>query len=128
MMIANGVWWIFLDFIDAFVIATIAHSLQYMAIVLISHSSDRVRQEGNSHGPLYHAGVFYLKCLVLGYALFYCWPYAMVMLGAGLAESMLLVIATINIHHFIVDRYIWRAPKPAGKPAAAASNLAKVSA
>jgi hypothetical protein len=45
----------------------------------------------------------------LGYALFYCWPYAFRMVGFGQAESMLLVIATINVHHFIVDRYIWRA-------------------
>lgn len=129
MMIANGIWWIFLDFIDAFVIATIAHSLQYMAIVLIAHTKDRTKQDGNSHGPLYHASLFYFKCLVLGYALFYCWPYALVLAGAGLAESMLLVIATINIHHFIVDRYIWRAPKPSTTNVAAnaKATLAKAS-
>ena len=28
--------------------------------------------------------------------------------GAGLAESMMMVVAAINVHHFIVDRYIWK--------------------
>ena len=45
---------------------------------------------------------------MLGYGLFYCWPYAFVLTGFGLAESVLLVTATINIHHFVVDAYIWR--------------------
>ena len=31
--------------------------------------------------------------------------------GFGLGESMLLVVAVINIHHFIVDRYIWQLRK-----------------
>ena len=30
------------------------------------------------------------------------------MAGFGMAESMLLVVATINIHHFIVDAFIWK--------------------
>ena len=59
-------------------------------------------------GPLYHAGRFYLLSLALGYGLFYCWPYAFVLTGFGLAESVLLVAAAINIHHFIVDAHIWR--------------------
>ena len=47
-------------------------------------------------------------CVVLAYALFNCLPQAYVLAGFGLAESMLLVTAAINIHHFIVDAYIWR--------------------
>ena len=49
--------------------------------------------------------------LLLGYGLFYCWPHAYVLAGFGLAESMLLVVAIINIHHFVVDAYIWRLRK-----------------
>lgn len=30
----------------------------------------------------------------------------------GLAESMLMVTAIVNIHHFIVDRFIWRLRRP----------------
>ena len=112
MIAANGAWWIFLDFVNAFIIATIAHGLQYMAIVLIYHVREKSKQPGNERSVAFLAGTFYLKCLALGYALFYCWPYVFVLAGAGLAESMLMVIATVNLHHFIVDRYIWRLRKP----------------
>jgi hypothetical protein len=44
----------------------------------------------------------------LAWALFSVWPYAYVLLGFGLAESVLLTVATINVHRFIVDAYIWR--------------------
>jgi len=62
----------------------------------------------NTRSARYHAVWFYGASVALGYALFYCWPYAYVLAGFGAAESMLLVAAVINIHHFIVDRYIWR--------------------
>ena len=116
MMISNGLWWIALDYLDAFVLATIAHGLQYLAIVIIYHIREQVRSPGNRHGWLYHTLSFYGKCVLLGYGLFYCWPYAYVWAGAGLAESMLLVTATINIHHFVVDRYIWRLRSPSNAP------------
>lgn len=108
LMVSNGLWWTALDALGAFVLATIAHGLQYLAIVLVYHVRDRVREPGNRHGWLFHAATFYGTCLGLGYALFYCWPWAFVWAGAGLAESMLMVVATINVHHFVVDRYIWR--------------------
>ena len=43
-----------------------------------------------------------------GYALFYCLPHGYALAGFGLGESMLLVTAAINVHHFIVDGFIWR--------------------
>ncbi len=49
--------------------------------------------------------------MTLGYLLFQCWPYFYVWAGFGLAESMLLGIAVINIHHFVVDAYIWKLRK-----------------
>lgn len=108
LLVANGVWWVVLDYVDAFVWATIFHGIQYLAIAAIFHVKDRTSEPGNGHGAAYHAAWFYGASLALGYALFYCWPYAYVLAGFGQAESMLLVIAVINIHHFIVDRYIWR--------------------
>jgi hypothetical protein len=113
MMVANALWWTALDFLNAFVLATIAHGLQYLAIVLVFHVQARLRDPANTHTWTYHAAKYYGICLLLGYALFYSWPYAFVWAGAGLAESMLLVTAMINVHHFIVDRYIWRAPTAA---------------
>jgi hypothetical protein len=108
LLLANGIWWVVLDYVDAFVWATIFHGVQYLAITAIFHVKDRCAEPANMHGPTYHALWFYGVSVALGYALFYCWPYAYVLAGFGVAESMLLVIAVINIHHFIVDRYIWR--------------------
>jgi hypothetical protein len=108
LLIANGVWWVVLDYLNAFVWATIFHGIQYLAIAAIFHVKDRTAEDGNRHGSAYHAAWFYGASLALGYALFYCWPYAFQLAGFGQAESMLLVIAVINVHHFIVDRYIWR--------------------
>lgn len=130
LMFSNGLWWTGLDYLDAFVIATVAHGLQYLAIMLVYHVSEKLREPGNTRGWLYHAARFYAICLVLGYGLFYCWPYAFVWAGAGLAESMLLVTATVNIHHFVVDAFIWRlrsavnSPTRVGRPSAGAEPIA----
>lgn len=111
IVLTNGVWWIALDYLDAFVWATVFHGLQYLAIVIIFHVKDQLRRPENRRGALFHACWFYGISLLLGYGLFYCWPQFYVLLGFGLVESMLLVIAVINIHHFIVDAYIWRLRK-----------------
>lgn len=116
MMFANGLWWTVLDFMDAFIMATVAHGLQYLAIVLVYHVKDRQKSTVSSGGWFMHAAKFYGACLLLGYGLFYCWPHAYMWAGAGAAESLLLVTAVVNIHHFIVDRYIWRAPSPVKQP------------
>ena len=94
-------------------IATIAHGAQYLAIVIVYHVREQLRETDNHRGWLFHALSFYGRSVLLGYGLFYCWPYAYVWAGAGLVESMLLVTAAINIHHFVVDRYIWRLRTPA---------------
>jgi hypothetical protein len=110
ILLSNGVWWVVLDYLDAFVWATIFHGLQYLAIATIFYVRDQneLTAPGRVRRPLVHAAWFYAVSALLGYGLFYCWPYAFRLVGFGQAESMLLVIATINIHHFIVDRYIWR--------------------
>ena len=107
-VLANGIWWVVLDYLSAFFWATIFHGLQYLAIATIFHVKDQSDLPNNERGALYHTTHFYLLSLVLGYGLFYCWPYAFVLVGFGLAESVLLVAAAINIHHFIVDAYIWK--------------------
>jgi hypothetical protein len=128
MMFANGLWWTMLDFMDAFLLATVAHGLQYLAIVLVYHVKDRQKSAAKEVGWFRNAAKFYCACLILGYGLFYCWPHAYMWVGAGAAESLLLVIAVINIHHFIVDRYIWRAPTPAQAPLRSAATREQLSA
>jgi hypothetical protein len=103
VVITNGIWWIVLPVMHAFVWATVFHGVQYLTIVLVFHRKDH--PEGNALRSIIG---FYAACLALGYALFELWPYAYVLLGYTLADSMLLCMAVINLHHFVVDRGIWR--------------------
>lgn len=107
-ILANGVWWIGFPRLEAFAWATIFHGVQYLALVVVFHAKERTALPDNTRSPLFHAAAFYGVSLVLAYALFQVWPYMTWELGFGWAESMILVVATINVHHFIVDAYIWR--------------------
>jgi hypothetical protein len=107
-MVANGAWWTGLQYLQSFFWVATFHGIQYMAIVTIFHVRERMSLPGNTKGWLYHAATFYLACVALAYFLFSAWPYAFVAAGFGMVESSLLVVAVINIHHFVVDAYIWR--------------------
>jgi hypothetical protein len=103
LMVANASWWLVLARYDAFGWAAVFHGLQYLAIVLVFH----VRERPGS--PAWRSGLaFYAGCVALGYAMFSCWPGAFHLAGLGLAQSVLMVTAVVNIHHFVVDAYIWR--------------------
>jgi hypothetical protein len=108
IMVTNGIWWITLSYMEAFVWATIFHGLQYLSVAIIFHVREQLQTPGNTTPWWGHALRFYLASLALGFALFQVWPYGYVLLGFTLAQSVLLVAAVINIHHFIVDAYIWR--------------------
>lgn len=107
-VVSNGVWWFVLSSLDAFVWATVFHGLQYLALVVIFHVRERSADPQNHRGPLYNGLWFYGASLLLGYGLFQCLPLGYTFAGLGLVESTLLVAATVNVHHFIVDAYIWR--------------------
>ena len=111
VLITNGLWFVTFNYLQAFTLATIFHGVQYLAIVLIFHVRDRKQRPENRHGTFYHVAWFYGLSLMLGYGLFHCLPWAYRLAGFGVVESMLLVAAAINLHHFIVDGYIWRLGK-----------------
>jgi hypothetical protein len=108
MLITNGFWWFVFPPMQAFVWATIFHGIQYLTIVIIFHVKDQMNQPGNRRGTLYHVLSFYGASLLLGYGLFDLLPELFVFSGFAAVESMMLVVAAINIHHFIVDAFIWR--------------------
>lgn len=110
-VVTNAAWWVIFDYQSAFIWATVFHGLQYLSIMLIFHVRDQQRKGTSRIGPVYQGILFYASCVTLGYLLFQCWPYFFVWAGFGIAESMLLVVAVINIHHFIVDGYIWKIRK-----------------
>ena len=105
---SNGLWWITLNYLHAFYLATVFHGLQYLAVVAIFYVKEQESREAIPRGWLSHLAGFYGACLALAYLLFQTLPFAFVALGFGLAESLLLVTAVINLHHFVVDAYIWR--------------------
>ncbi|MBC8290075.1 MAG: hypothetical protein H8E37_07135 [Planctomycetes bacterium] len=111
IIIANAAWFILFDIINAFVWATVFHGIQYLSIVIIFHVKDQLKQSENQHGVGYHVLAFYGKTLLLAYGLFQLVPRAFVFAGFGGVESTLLAFAAINVHHFVVDAYIWRLKK-----------------
>ena len=111
IVLSNAVWWFVLNPLNAFLMATVFHGIQYLAIVIVFHVRDQTAREDNQHSALWHCLTFYGMCFVLGYALFHVAPQAFVLVGFGAVESFLLVGAAINIHHFIVDGYIWKLRK-----------------
>jgi hypothetical protein len=107
-VVTNGAWFVVFSHYDAYIWATVFHGIQYLSIVTVFHIKDQMARPENKRGPVYHAFAFYAISLLLGYGLFNCWPQAYMLFGFGPAESVLLVIAVVNIHHFIVDAYIWK--------------------
>jgi len=110
-VVSNTVWFFVLQPMQAMVWATVFHGLQYLAIVLVFHVRDRKVGTSSRGGALREGVRFYAISLGLAYALFLVLPRAYVALGYGPVESVLVVVAAINIHHFIVDAYIWRLRK-----------------
>ncbi len=111
MLVTNGVWWFTFEPAQAFIWATIFHGVQYLAIVIIFHVKDQMKLPTNRHGAIYHIAWFYGMSLALGFVLFDWFPRAYIYVGFGAATSVMLTVAMINIHHFIVDAFIWRLKK-----------------
>jgi hypothetical protein len=116
LQITNGIWWLTVDYLSAFWWSAIFHSIQYMIIVVVQHSKERMAKPnpalGALHRPAFHMAAFYAASFVLAGFLFFLVPMAYVPLGFTLAQSVLMMTVIINLHHFIVDGFIWRT-KPA---------------
>ena len=108
LLLSNGLWWTLFPYMSAIVWITVFHGVQYLAIVIIFHLRDHPPQGGGRAAWLWPSVKFYAACLGLAYALFELWPWGFSLLGFSYGESVLVCVAAINIHHFIVDRGIWR--------------------
>lgn len=110
-LVTNAIWFFVLDPLHAFLWATVFHGIQYLAIVIIFDVGDQRTRLGNGHGWVRRASWFYALCLGFGCVLFLALPRAYAVMGFDYEDSRLVSIAVINIHHFIVDAYIWRLGK-----------------
>ena len=112
LQISNGVWWLGSDFLNAWFWTAVLHSLQYLVVVTVRHVDERTAASGvrNSlRATLFHGTAFYGFSLVVGFVLFFVAPSAFVMLGLGTGvEAYAMMTLVINLHHFIVDGFIWR--------------------
>jgi len=104
----NAVWFFVLDPMQAFIWATVFHGIQYLGIVIVFDVKDQMASPGKSRSRWFLALWFYGICLGLGYALFILVPKTYALMGFDYYDGNLVAIAVINIHHFIVDAYIWR--------------------
>jgi hypothetical protein len=100
-LLANAAWWTVLPG-GNFAWATIFHGVQYLAITLVFHARE------NPARPLASTAAFYATCLAGSSVLFHAFPRGMEALGFASVGSVVVVTAMVNVHHFIVDAYIWR--------------------
>ena len=111
LLFVNGIWWVTVSYGVAWIWATIFHSIQYIVIVVIFHVNDQLKQPNNERGALFHSVWFYGLSMLLGYFLFQIWPHLYMPFGFDMEAAVLMTVATVNLHHFIVDGYIWRSAK-----------------
>lgn len=122
LLAANGIWWLTLGYTDAWFWATIFHSAQYLGILLYVHSQEHGgsvagrSQAVGFQAVWFQAAAFYATSLLLGVLLFILCPIFFHLGGFDGARSAMMVAAAVNIHHFVVDAYIWRSSRAKTSP------------
>lgn len=112
LQITNGIWWICTDYLDGWWWTAMFHSIQYLIVVVAHHVKDqmvRADVRGRLHSPLVYGGAFYGVSFVIAVVLFFVVPLGYVGLGFDGGQSFAIMVMVINLHHFIVDGFIWRA-------------------
>lgn len=113
LQVSNGIWWLIADYPSAFWWATAFHSIQYLIIVVATHVDEQMATDnvalGRWHRPWFHGAWFYgLSFVVAGFIFFALPMVAYVPFGFAASESILMMVVIINLHHFIVDSFIWK--------------------
>jgi hypothetical protein len=117
LQVSNGIWWLTTDYLSAFWWTTAFHSVQYLIIVVSQHVKEQMARDnsklGRLHTPLFHGAWFYGLSFVLAGFLFFAVPVVVYPpLGFDTAQSILMMTVIINLHHFIVDGFIWKNKPP----------------
>jgi hypothetical protein len=127
LQVSNGVWWLGSDFLNAWFWTAVLHSIQYLLVVTVRHVDERVppQAEGSRFtAVLWHGTAFYGTSLIVGYLLFFVAPSFYVLFGFDGLEAYAMMTVMINLHHFIVDGFIWRTVRRAPAHVSSAAGLA----
>jgi len=119
LQITNGIWWLGTDYLNGWWWAAMFHSLQYLIIVVVQHVKEqmaRTDKSGPLHRPLVYGGGFYGISFVLAIFLFFVVPLIYVPFGFTATQSFIMMTVVINLHHFVVDGFIWRTRPAGGQP------------
>ena len=116
LVLTNGLWLVGFSIFEGAVWATVAHSIQYLVVVSYAHAQDTRHLSSTPTRPGVHMGSFYLFSVLSGVLLFVGLPALVEGSGGWLgqrwstAHCVTMTVVAINLHHFIVDAYIWRGP------------------
>ena len=109
LQITNGIWWLGTSYLDAWWWTAMFHSLQYLIIAVSQYVKDQTNRVGvKKRPPLVHAGAFYGMSFSVAVLLFFIVPLIYVPLGFGATQAFVMMTIVINLHHFIVDGFVWR--------------------
>ena len=117
LQVTNGLWWLGTTYLNAWWWTAMFHSIQYLIVVVERHVADqmaRTDRKGPLHRPVVYAAGFYGVAFVISVVIFFVVPLGYIPLGFNATESFVMMTMVINLHHFIVDGFIWRT-KPAAK-------------
>lgn len=115
LQVTNGMWWIASDYLDAWWWAAMFHSIQYLIVVVAHHVKEQMERpdrRGPLHRPIVYASGFYGVSLVLAAFLFFVVPLGYTVFGFGATQAFVVMTSMINLHHFVVDGFIWRTRRP----------------
>jgi hypothetical protein len=119
LQVSNGIWWIGTDYIDAWFFTSALHSIQYLIVIAERHADEQVRDTPPAErlrGMLMHGTAFYGFSLAVALMLFIVAPAAYAALGFDGLESYAMMVFVINIHHFVVDGFIWKSKPQTARP------------
>jgi hypothetical protein len=120
LQLTNAMWWLGTTYLNAWFWTAMLHSIQYLIVVVERHVSEqmaRPNRHGPLHRPVFYAAGFYGVSFVLAVIMFFGMPLIYVPFGYTATQSFTLMAWVINLHHFIVDGFIWRTKPAAKKPA-----------
>jgi hypothetical protein len=111
LQVSNGIWWVATDYINAWIFTSMLHSVQYLIVIIARHVDEQAREklpQERRRVAWLHGTAFYGMSRAMARMLFTAAPSLYAAVGFAGAESYAMTVFVINIHHFVVDGFIWK--------------------